>query len=206
MIKRFVFCLFLSSLSGLAWSVDLGVVGNVYPITETDLIDEIQAILKAKEKSGELARIQEEAKRRNVERINNPPPVEGLSRTSASRTFYYDPTFLYPQSVLDERGGIVVPAGTKYNPLDVITLSQQLVFFDARDKDQVKFAKQLIDKHGAAIKPILVGGSFLELMRTWQIKVYYDQKGLLTKRFGISQVPALVTQEGKALRIDEVQL
>jgi conjugal transfer pilus assembly protein TraW len=206
MLLRLLLASSLFCASCSVWSIDLGVVGNVYPITETDLIDEIQTILKAKEKSGELAKIQEEAKRRNVERMNNPLPVDGLSRTIAARTFFYDPTFHYPQSVLDERGAVIVPVGTKYNPLDVITLSQQLVFFDARDKEQVKFAKQLIDKHGTAIKPILVAGSFLDLMRTWQIKVYYDQKGLLVKRFGIAQVPALVTQEGKALRIDEVLL
>jgi conjugal transfer pilus assembly protein TraW len=33
--------------------------------------------------------------------------------------------------------------------------------------------------------------------------VFYDQQGSLSRRFGISGVPALVTQEGRRLRIDE---
>ncbi len=38
------------------------------------------------------------------------------------------------------------------------------------------------------------------------VPVYYDQQGTLTRRFGIRQVPALVSQEGSRLRIDEVVL
>jgi conjugal transfer pilus assembly protein TraU len=40
-------------------------------------------------------------------------------------------------------------------------------------------------------------------MKSWRIPVYYDQQGLLTRRLGITQVPALVSQEGLRLRIDE---
>ena len=54
------------------------------------------------------------------------------------------------------------------------------------------------------MKPILVGGSYLALMQSWHVPVYYDQQGLLTRRLGITQVPALVSQEGLRLRIDEL--
>ena len=46
----------------------------------------------------------------------------------------------------------------------------------------------------------------LELVKAWRVPVYYDQQGTLTRRFGIGQVPALVSQEGLRLRIDEVAL
>jgi len=36
--------------------------------------------------------------------------------------------------------------------------------------------------------------------------VFFDQQGLLVRRLGIRQVPALVTQEGKRLRIDELKV
>ena len=58
---------------------------------------------------------------------------------------------------------------------------------------------------GGGIKPILTGGSYLDLMKSWRIPVYYDQHGVLTRRLGIAQVPALVSQEGWRLRIDELQ-
>ena len=41
-------------------------------------------------------------------------------------------------------------------------------------------------------------------MRRWRRPVYYDQQGVLTTRLGIRQVPALVTQDGRRLRIDEL--
>ena len=56
------------------------------------------------------------------------------------------------------------------------------------------------------MKPILTGGSYLDLMQAWQLPVYYDQLGMLTRRLGIRQVPALVSQEGKRLRIDELEV
>jgi hypothetical protein len=34
-------------------------------------------------------------------------------------------------------------------------------------------------------------------MRVWRVPVYYDQQGTLTRRFGIRQVPALVSQDGQ---------
>jgi conjugal transfer pilus assembly protein TraW len=43
-------------------------------------------------------------------------------------------------------------------------------------------------------------------MKSWRIPVYYDQQGLLTRRLGIAQVPALVSQEDKRLRIDEMEV
>ena len=56
------------------------------------------------------------------------------------------------------------------------------------------------------MKPILVGGSYLDLMKSWRTPVFYDQDGLLIKRLGIQHVPAIVSQEGLRLRIDELVL
>ena len=69
---------------------------------------------------------------------------------------------------------------------------------------QVGRARQLIALYQGRVKPILVGGSYLDLMQSWHVPVYYDQQGLLTHRLGITQVPALVSQEGLRLRIDEL--
>jgi conjugal transfer pilus assembly protein TraW len=83
-----------------------------------------------------------------------------------------------------------------------VALSQPLLFFDARDAAQVRQARALIERYAGKVKPILTGGSYLELMRRSGMRVYYDQQGALTGRLGITEVPALVTQEGKRLRID----
>ena len=38
----------------------------------------------------------------------------------------------------------------------------------------------------------------------WKTPVYYDQEGTLVRKLGITGVPAIVSQEGSRLRIDEV--
>lgn len=79
-----------------------------------------------------------------------------------------------------------------------------LLFFDARDPRQVQRARELIDTYQGRVKPILVGGSYLDLMKAWNRQVFYDQEGALVRKLGITAVPAIVSQEGNRLRIDEV--
>ena len=50
-------------------------------------------------------------------------------------------------------------------------------------------------------KIILVKGSPLKLQRKEKIWIYFDQGGILTSKLGITQVPALVVQEGLQLKI-----
>ena len=104
----------------------------------------------------------------------------------------------------DAEGRVIVPPGTVVNPLDTVSLSQALLFIDARDREQVARARKLIDERQGKVKVILTGGSYLDLMRRWQRPVFYDQQGNLTTKLGIRQVPALVTQDGRRLRIDEL--
>ena len=47
---------------------------------------------------------------------------------------------------------------------------------------------------------------WLDLMRQWQTRIYFDQGGILTAKFGITQVPAVIVQDGDRLRIEEVKL
>ena len=43
-------------------------------------------------------------------------------------------------------------------------------------------------------------------MRTRKVRLYFDQGGNLTNKFGIKAVPAVVEQEGKMLKVREVAL
>ena len=182
----------------------LGAIGPTCPIAEQHLLEFITARLQEKERSGELRRLQEQARDRATATVNNPPPVPGLRKADSARTFYFDPSVKLPQNVLDERGRILYPAGTVKNPLDVIAMSKHLLFFDGRDPRQVKRARELIELYNGRVKPILVGGSYLQLMKSWQMPVFYDQQGLLVRKLGIAAVPAIVSQEGARLRIDEL--
>jgi len=202
--------LFVAFVGGLALpcakAADLGTIGPTYEISEPHLFRMIEAKLREMERTGELARIEAETKARVVETIRNPPPVPGIHTTQTPRTFYFDPTFILDRNILGAQGELLFAAGTRKNPLEVVSLSRHLLFFDARDKRQIRHARELLTHAQGRIKPILTAGSYLDLMQSWRVPVYYDQRGLLTRRLGIRQVPALVSQEGLRLRIDELEL
>ena len=187
-----------------ARAMDLGVIGPTYEISEPHLLQMIEQRLREKERSGELGRLDAQVRERGIATVKNPPPVTGLRATETVRTFYFDPSFTLDRNILGPQGELLFAAGTRKNPLEVVSLSRHLLFFDARDPRQVGRARQLIALYQGRVKPILVGGAYLDLMQSWHLPVYYDQQGLLTRRLGITQVPALVSQDGLRLRIDEL--
>lgn len=189
-----------------AHALDAGVIGPTYEIAEPHLLKLIEQRLRQKEASGELHRLQEEARKRGIDAVRHPEPVAGLTTTQTKRTIYYDPTYTLDRNIQDGQGRLMFAAGIRANPLDIVSLPRRLLFFDARDPRQVAQAHRLIVQYDGRVKPILTGGSYLDLMQAWQLPVYYDQLGLLTRRLGIRQVPALVSQEGKRLRIDELEV
>ena len=183
---------------------DLGVIGPVYPIAEPSLLEVILGQLRAAEQDGTLARLQRDSQARARRAVDDPAPVAGLGRARQARRFHHDPSIVVQEAILDSDGRVIVPPGTVANPLDTVRLSQALLFFDARDREQVEQARKLVDARRGQVKVILTGGSYLDLMRRWQRPVFYDQQGALTTRLGIRHVPALVTQDGRRLRIDEL--
>ncbi len=184
----------------------LGVIGPTYRIAEPDMLEWIENKARAKVESGEALKYMQERTAAIKEKLTNPVALTTVSKALTNKTSYYDPTFQVEENVLDEKGAIVVPAGTTINPLDRVGLSRTLIFFDARDASQVAFAKKYIDKVAGLTQPILVGGSYFDLMKAWNTPVYFDQQGSLVRRFAIKHVPAIVRQEGKRLRIDEIAL
>ena len=187
-------------------AADLGTLGPTYGIAEPHLLDFIGQRLRDKERSGELQRLMQEAQSRGIDAVKQPRPVAGLRATQTARSFHVDPSFTLDRNITDGQGRLLYAAGTRRNPLDVVSLSRRLLFFDARDRRQLARARELIARYEGQVKPILTGGSYLELMQAWRVPVYYDQQGTLTRRLGIEQVPALVSQDGPRLRIDELAL
>jgi conjugal transfer pilus assembly protein TraW len=188
-----------------AFAAELGVVGPTYEIAEPDLIEVILGLLKQMQKSGELARKQTEYRDKVIDGIEAPKVVDGVKTTDAPRTYHVDPTQTVDRDIRNAEGVMLYARGVKVNPLDHVSLTRKLLFFDARDSRQVAFAKRRLNDLSGKSKPILVAGEPLKLMRAWKQTVYYDQGGSLVRRLGIRQVPAIVSQDGKRLRIDEVR-
>ena len=189
----------------IAAAQDLGVIGPVYPIAEPSLLEMILAKLREAEASGALSKLQREAQSNAKRMVEQPPALATVTKTTRPRSFYYDPTVVVPYPVVDADGNVIAPPGAQLNPLDTVSLSKHLLFFDARDAEQLARARQLLDRYHGKVKLILTGGSHLDLSRKWKQPIYYDQQGTLTDKLRIRQVPALVSQEGRRLRIDEIR-
>lgn len=183
---------------------DYGQQGTVWPVIEPDLLQQIHARLQHLEATGETARLNEELKRRTIARVNRPEPVAGITSASEKRVWRFDPTITVERDIADDKGRVIIAAGTRVNPLDTVPLRAPLVFLDGDDPAQLAWAAQ---RYGATrAKLILVRGAPLELMKARQRRFYFDQGGNLVKHFGIRAVPATVEQQGRLLVITEAPI
>lgn len=199
----FVPTLFLTSIN--LHAEQLGQYGNTWKIQEQDAIDMIKGRLGEMEKRGELTKYWNDYRDTQLAGLENPKPLPGIEPVVEPQIRMYDPTYTYAETVKDHLGNVLVPAGTKINPLDYTPLSKAIIFIDGRDPKQLAYAKQRTEEHPRD-KVILVAGSFLKLNREWGRPVYFDQQGILTKKFGIERVPAVLTQKGRQLQIEELKL
>jgi len=195
----------VSLVSVPVWAKNLGTVGDTYPILEEDLIHFLKQRFETMQKNGEWEGISRSAKERAKRYRDRPLPVNGLARTHKNKTFLVNPGITLDHDVLTADGRLVAKSGTRINPLVYVPLTKALVFFDADDLDQVKWAKSRSQKSASHDKLILVKGSLLAEEKRFQQTVYFDQEGRLVKRFGIKHVPAVVEQDGLMLKITEVR-
>jgi len=180
-------------------------LGPVYDIAEPDMLDEIAAKLAAMQKDGSLKRLQDEAAARGLASAKRPQGL-GLPRALVSRQWVHDPTYIVPQDISDHQGRVFARAGDTINPLEKgVGLRQPLLFVDMDDEVQTKAIPALL-KQAPNAKVILVNGDWTQATERLGQAVFFDQRGTLVKRFGITAVPAVVEQQGKVLRVTEFAL
>lgn len=201
-----LFSLFIGCMVSAAPAAarDYGQQGTVWPVIEPDLLQQIHARLQHLEATGETARLNEELKRQTIVRVNRPEPVAGITSASETRSWRFDPTITVERDLADDKGRIIIAAGTRVNPLDTVPLRSPLIFLDGDDPAQLAWAAQHFGPTRA--KLILVRGAPLELMKARQRRFYFDQGGTLVKHFGIRAVPATVEQQGRVLVITEAPI
>lgn len=192
----------LASIPLLSIAEDLGKYGNSWEIGEPDAIDSLKNKAKRLEADGTMRRREIEYRNKSIAAIKNPAPLPNISTAIGYRARQFDPTYTYPEAVKDETGRILLPAGTRINPLDYQPLGKRLIFIDGRDERQLAYAKRISDANPAD-KVILTAGSFIDLTKSWKRHIYFDQRGVLTTHFGVSFVPAILTQTGRTLKIEE---
>ena len=206
------FLLIVFGIVEITMANDLGKLGNTFKIEE----EAFTLMMKRK-----LAEIDMEAERERmqkiaIDRVENPVPVIGITGAGENRTFYFDPTYRLDEDAVLPCGKVLHKAGTTVNPLEHMDLNRRLFFIDSREATQVEWLQEQLNnplpeqKEPVEDRIILVGGSVFklkeELGQKHEDKVYFDQSGELTMRFGIKHSPAIAVQEGLKIRIDEINL
>lgn len=189
--------LILILLSSHAYAKDFSVAGHTFEILEENILKVIEARLQ----KIDLAKLNREMKAHTQKYIERPNAVEGITTAKESKVFFYDPTYTVPQDIKDHNGKLLHIAGTKINPLEHMPLSEALIFIDGDDKRQIEFALKLRKEKANKLKIILIKGSPLKLQKQHKVWIYFDQAGIITKKLGITQVLALVEQDGLRLKI-----
>ena len=182
-----------------ALAKDLGVRGATWPVAEPDLLEEIEARLLEMERSGALARFEDEARARGRRRLHEPEPVPGIAPAREERSRLFDPGITVSRDILTADGAVIAAAGTRVNPLEGTTLAHDLLFVDGRREAEIAWALA----HAKPAKIVLLAGRPLELMRRHGRPFFFDQGGRLAARFGLGFTPSLVAQDGMRLRITE---
>lgn len=176
---------------------DFGVYGATSSIEEQDLIQFLKE--KIDSYSEEDRRVVfESIQRAFVSKTKMTMEVEGIKKTKVYSVSYFDPTITVNRDILNHRGQVIVKAGTHFNPLSRVSLNQDLLFFDATDESQLNWAK---DQEKSATW-ILIKGKPIQLESDLNRPIYFDQGGTLSKKFGVYEVPARVSQEDQRIKIE----
>lgn len=202
-IKSFALWILLLIQTSLVSAEDKGVLGEVFPIIEDDLLEVIQNKLGALEKDGTLKSHQQQIQQQIEKGIKRPVPVKNLKTTQTAGQTLFDPSIIVPYDLKDHQGRVFQKAGTKVNPLTMRSLSKPLLFIDGDDQAQIEWA---LSEHKAnrSVKIILTSGAPLELSEKYNLPFYFDQDGVLTTKLGIKEVPSRVSQQDLYLSVESI--
>ena len=196
---------------------DFGTKGHTYQIIEQPFLEMIDERLQKVDMQKEQEKMTAIVK----DRVASPRAVEGLSPATKNRIFYFDPTYTLDEDAVLPCGKILHKAGTKVNPLSHMDLNRRMFFIDARETTQIKWLRKQLNTGAAEVNDasiaqkepiedriILVAGSVFKLKEQFgkehENKIYFDQHGELTTKFGIKASPAVAVQDGLQLKIKEV--
>jgi conjugal transfer pilus assembly protein TraW len=186
---------------------DLGTWGELYPIAEQDMLTTINTRLQAMKDSGELDTQQEAYKKQVIEKSLRPAPVAGLTLARENRTHYINPSMTVAEDLADHQGRVFAHKGDVVNPLDTVPFNQTLYFIDGDNPDHLDWIKR--QKPDTVVyRVILVNGDIREATKALGERIFFDQKGTMSRRFELSAVPARVTlgEDKRTLRVDTFTL
>ena len=219
------------AFSHVAIAKDFGKQGATFEIKEEGFVSMMQRKLQ----SLNLAEYQQKMQDLARKKVEEPVAIAVIGKATKTISHNFDPSYVLDQDVVLPCGKLLYPRGTRVNPLDYMSWDGKLVFIDCRDEKQIAWVKddyleEMLSNSRVAVednlselnkehaknagnasnsdgtKIVLTGGRPLELEREIGSPIYFDQAGELTTKFNISYVPAIVEQEGKYLKVTEINI
>lgn len=194
------------------YAKDFGQYGEIFDISEPDLLSQIEGKLQYHKNTGNLEAFQERYTKELKEQIMRPHQVMGIVKTDKEKYRKFDPTTELEEDIVvpEDNGGfrILYTKGTKINPLDYMKFDEPLIFIDGDDKAQTAFANEYFDKEPKSTIILVNGNPGIRKFGEKEYYYYFDQWGGYSSRFNIIHVPSVVYQEGdsKTLTVWEVKL
>ena len=167
-------------LSPLTQAADLGTWGDLWPVREQDMLQLITQRLQSLQSSDQWGQTMDAFKQRG-----------------------FDPSIRLTEDLKDNEGRVFARKGEVVNPLKTVPFVQTLYFINGDDADQLAWMKRQVPETLMS-KIILVRGSIPDTSAALDSRIYFDQNGVLSKRFGLTAVPARITPapSGERLNIE----
>ena len=187
--------------------VDHGVYGELFEIAEEDMIQVLMRRLTQLKDSGKLEAFQKDFQEKAKKRVLEPKAVAHITPTTHERVFYVDPTLnvegdiVLPEGI-SHAGHVLAKKGDRINPLHTLKPHKGLLFINGDDTVHQQFAVE----HAHQFDIVLVSGKPIELEEKLKCPIFFDQGGIITKRYGISHVPAKMEVDGDRLKFTEFTL
>lgn len=183
---------------------DLGKISQTYKIAENDLAEVFKMRVAKAVQNGTWAKEMDKQAKKIQAYVDNPTGMR-LPTVRNYSARYFDPSITLDQDIVDQNNRVIVSKGTRVNPLDRISYNKALCFFDANDAKQIEWIKSMCLDLVTA-KAIAINGPVMKVMEDLDARLFFDQQGILTKKFGIKAVPSMVRQTGNVFVIEEFAL
>lgn len=190
--------MFTVSAATFCFAVDLGKVGQTYPIVETDPRDDMKAL---------AAKIDKEKIRKGYEKeivSFKPNDLVSLPRATEGKKRLVDMTYTLEFDITGA-DGTVYPKGFTFNPLDYVDYYLTLIIVNGDDRAQVEWLKSSKYAKDIMTRVYLTDGSYYNISKELSRNVYYARKKTID-RFQIERVPSVVVQKGKMMEVTEIDI
>lgn len=169
---------------------DFGVVGNLYDISEPNLMAEIKKAAKEINKTA----LTQDVKKSFNENFKSHTGLVACEKNS-SRTFR--PIYVLKEDIVLPDGSTLYKKGYSFNPLSKLNFAEKIVFFDGKDQGQSTLAANI----GGIL--LLTRGDVRDFEKKYKKRADPSIDKYI-ESFNVKCVPSIIEQSGELLLIREI--